>query len=42
MSGDAERISTVNAQVQEITENMGFCGQMGALIANLAAFASRS
>eukprot|EP00439_Symbiodinium_sp_Y106_P055854 s2467_g7.t2 len=24
--------------VQEITENMGFCGQMGALIANLAAF----
>ncbi|CAK9073355.1 unnamed protein product [Durusdinium trenchii] len=25
-------------QVQEITENMGFCGQMGALIANFAAF----
>lgn len=24
--------------VQEITENMGFCGQMGALIANFAAF----
>eukprot|EP00438_Fugacium_kawagutii_P032728 Skav229148 [mRNA] locus=scaffold1875:253429:260764:+ [translate_table: standard] len=26
------------AHVQEITENMGFCGQMGALIANFAAF----
>ena len=29
----------VRAKVQEITENMGFCGQMGALIANVAAFA---
>ena len=30
-----------NAEVQEITENMGFCGQMGALIANFAAFVTR-